>query len=98
LFNVVCGFLRPTNGTMTLDGNPFRPVPHRLLRRGVSRTLQGLGLFGGLTVLENVAAGAGHRHRAPFTGGLLGLPYSTRTVRAMRTEAAALLDEFGIGD
>ncbi|MEE2032383.1 ABC transporter ATP-binding protein [Rhodococcus chondri] len=97
LFNVVCGFLRPRTGTMTLDGTPRRPAPHRLVRHGVARTLQGLGLFGGLTALENVAAGAARSHRAPFVNGLLGLPYGTRTNRAARTAAAALLDEFGIG-
>lgn len=97
LFNVVCGFLRPRNGTMTFDDEPFRPTPHRLVRHGVARTLQGLGLFGGLTVLENVAAGASHSHRAPFLTGLLGLPYGTRTNRAARAAAATLLDEFGIG-
>jgi branched-chain amino acid transport system ATP-binding protein len=97
LFNVVCGFLRPQHGSMTFDGAPLRPTPHRLVRHGVARTLQGLGLFGGLTVLENVAAGASHTHRTPFVTGLLGLPYGTHSDRAARTAAAALLDEFGIG-
>ncbi|ROP32011.1 ABC transporter ATP-binding protein [Couchioplanes caeruleus] len=54
LFNVVCGFVAPTGGSLALDGRPLRPRPHRLARLGISRTLQGVGLFGGLTVLENV--------------------------------------------
>src|SRR3954469_5121025 len=54
LFNVVCGFVAPTTGTITLDGSPLRPRPHRLARLGIARTLQGVGLFSGLTVLENV--------------------------------------------
>ncbi len=98
LFNVVCGFQRPRAGTLSFDGRPVRPSPHRLVRHGVARTLQGLGLFGGLTVLENVAAGASLSHRAPFVTSLLGLPSGSRTQRAARDAAATLLDEFGIGD
>jgi len=57
LFNVVCGFVAPQSGTMTLDGRPFRPRPHHLARHGIARTLQGVGQFSGLTVLENVLVG-----------------------------------------
>ena len=57
LFNVICGFVRPDQGGMTLDGRPFRPRPHHLARHGIARTLQGVGQFDGLTVLENVLVG-----------------------------------------
>nr|WP_296069663.1 ABC transporter ATP-binding protein [uncultured Actinoplanes sp.] len=60
LFNVVCGFVPAAAGEMTLDGRPFRPRPHHLVRHGISRTLQGVGQFNGLTVLENVLAGVRH--------------------------------------
>lgn len=56
VFNAVCGLVRPAAGTVTLDGRALGPA-HRLAHRGVARTLQGLGLFPGLTVLENVAVG-----------------------------------------
>jgi branched-chain amino acid transport system ATP-binding protein len=69
LFNVVCGFVAPTAGTITLDGRPLRPRPHRLARLGIARTLQGVGLFAGLTVLENVMVGAEHAGRKPETAG-----------------------------
>ena len=69
LFNVVCGFVAPTTGTITLDGRPLRPRPHRLARLGIARTLQGVGLFAGLTVLENVMVGAEHAGRKPETAG-----------------------------
>jgi branched-chain amino acid transport system ATP-binding protein len=64
LFNVVCGFVPAANGEMTLDGRPFRPKPHQLVRHGISRTLQGVGQFNGLTVLENVLAGVRGRRSA----------------------------------
>ncbi|MGC4892457.1 ABC transporter ATP-binding protein [Micromonospora sp. DT31] len=96
LFNVVCGFVRPTDGSLTLDGRPFRPQPHRLTGLGIARTLQGVGLFGGLTVLENVVAGASHAARAGFATALFGLPSGDRDERRLRAQARDLLTELGI--
>ncbi|MDI1463832.1 ABC transporter ATP-binding protein [Catellatospora sp. KI3] len=96
LFNVVCGLVRPTGGTIALDGAPLAPRPHRLARLGIARTLQGVGLFKGMTVLENVMTGAGHTARAGFLAGLLALPRGDRDERRLREEALALLDRFGV--
>jgi branched-chain amino acid transport system ATP-binding protein len=96
LFNVVCGFVRPDEGTLSWDGRPLRPRPHRLAALGIGRTLQGIGLFGGLSVVENVMTGATHTARSGFTSALLGLPRSDREERRLRDEAMALLTELGI--
>jgi branched-chain amino acid transport system ATP-binding protein len=95
LFNVVCGFVKPTSGTMTLNGAPLRPHPHQLNKLGISRTLQGVGLFNGMTVLENVVAGATHTAAAGFWSALFGLPRSDRDERRLKAEAMTLLDEMG---
>jgi branched-chain amino acid transport system ATP-binding protein len=58
LFNVVSGFVTPRSGSLTLDGRPFRPRPHLLARHGIARTLQGVGQFDGMSVLDNVLVGA----------------------------------------
>ncbi|WP_432050143.1 ABC transporter ATP-binding protein [Verrucosispora sp. NA02020] len=96
LFNVVCGFVAPHRGTLTLDGRPLRPAPHRLTRLGVARTLQGTGLFTGLSVLENVMAGATHTSRTGLLPALLGLPRSDRDERRLRRHAMTVLDELGV--
>ncbi|MBO3083650.1 ABC transporter ATP-binding protein [Cellulomonas sp. zg-ZUI188] len=57
LFNAVCGLVRPSGGTIAVHGVPLVPDPARLAGQGVARTLQGLGLFRGLSVRENVLAG-----------------------------------------
>jgi branched-chain amino acid transport system ATP-binding protein len=98
LFNVVCGFVAPTSGSLTLDGRPLRPRPHRLTRLGIARTLQGVGQFAGLTVLENVMAGAEHAARAGFASALLGLPRSERDERRLRAEALAALEQCGVAE
>ncbi|MBC7633017.1 ABC transporter ATP-binding protein [Aeromicrobium sp.] len=97
LFNVVCGFTRPQEGQLLLDGKPLRPVPHQLSRQGISRSLQGLGLFPGLSVVENIVAGASHSARAGFWSGLLGLPRADRDERELYERASALIDELGLG-
>ncbi|GAB3136512.1 ABC transporter ATP-binding protein [Micromonospora sonneratiae] len=96
LFNVICGFVRPVAGSLTLDGQPLRPRPDQLTRLGIARTLQGVGLFAGLTVAENVMAGATGSARAGFLSALLGLGRSDRDERRLRAEALDLLDELGI--
>ncbi|MEV1142314.1 ATP-binding cassette domain-containing protein, partial [Micromonospora sp. NPDC049799] len=96
LFNVICGFVRPGSGSLTLDGRPLRPRPHRLTRLGIARTLQGAGLFAGLTVLENVMAGATHSARAGFLPALLGLPRSDRDEDLLRRHALDVLAGLGI--
>jgi branched-chain amino acid transport system ATP-binding protein len=53
VFNAVCGLVRH-RGEVCIDGAPAPRRTADLTRRGVSRTLQGLGLFAGLSVRENV--------------------------------------------
>ena len=55
LFNVICGFVRPASGRIMWKGRQLkRQRPHNLAALGISRTLQGVGLFPALSVLENV--------------------------------------------
>ncbi|MGY1807724.1 ABC transporter ATP-binding protein [Blastococcus sp. SYSU D00669] len=57
LVNTLSGFQRPTEGTVLLDGRDVTRWPaHRRGRAGVLRTFQGVRLFRGLSVLENVEA------------------------------------------
>jgi branched-chain amino acid transport system ATP-binding protein len=54
VFNAVCGLVKPRNGTVRIAGRPAPAKATGLLKAGVARTLQGLGLFERMTVLENV--------------------------------------------
>jgi branched-chain amino acid transport system ATP-binding protein len=96
LFNVICGFVRARTGSISWAGAPLRPRPDRLASLGIARTLQGIGLFPGLTVLENVMVGAGRQARAGFGRMLLALPGSDRDERALRRAALGCLDELGV--
>jgi branched-chain amino acid transport system ATP-binding protein len=97
LLNVACGFIRPDSGELIFDGASLaRLRPHRLAARGIARTLQGLGLFGGLTVLENVMVGASCHARAGFWPALIGL--SDADERRLRERAREALDRVGAAD
>ena len=59
LFNVLSGIVKPDSGSLTLHGQKREWLePYELVENQISRTLQGVGLFGDLTVLENVMIGA----------------------------------------
>ncbi|MHB2023922.1 MAG: ABC transporter ATP-binding protein [Mycobacteriales bacterium] len=94
LFNVICGFVAPESGVVSYQGRRLARIrPHQLARLGISRTLQGLGLWAGLTVRETVMAGATARYRSGVASALLGLPPSTRSLRRQREQADKLLEE-----
>jgi branched-chain amino acid transport system ATP-binding protein len=99
LFNVICGFVRPSEGTLSWRGQPMvRVAPDRLASIGIARTLQGVGLFPGLTVLENVMVGAQRFRKAPVVSQMLGLPWSDRDERRQRDRALAALVRVGCDD
>jgi branched-chain amino acid transport system ATP-binding protein len=96
LFNVICGFVEPDSGSLTWRGQPLDQIrPDRLTTLGIARTLQGVGLFGRLTVLENVMVGAQRFRRARFASALLALPGSDRDERRLRERAMTALDRVG---
>jgi branched-chain amino acid transport system ATP-binding protein len=97
LFNVACGFVRPDAGTLVWGGRELLGLrPHQLAGLGIARTLQGLGLFDRMTVLDNVLVGADAGARAGFVAGLLALPRSGREESRLRERALTLLDELGV--
>lgn len=98
LFNVISGFVKPTTGSLTWDDEPFQPRPNQLVRHGITRTLQGVGLFGHLTAVENVMVGAAITRKAGFASALFGLPRSDRDEARLRAEALEWLGRLGAGD
>jgi len=99
LLNSVCGFVKPSSGMISLDGHNITGIrPHRLADLGIARTLQGVGLFRGLSVAENVMIGATHVARAGFWSALFGLPWSDRDERRLRERAMAALSRVGAAE
>jgi branched-chain amino acid transport system ATP-binding protein len=98
LLNTACGFVRPQSGTVSFDGHALTGLrAHRLAGLGIARTLQGVGLFRGLSVVENVMVGATPSARAGVWSALFGLPRSDRDEKRLRAQAIQALERLGVG-
>ncbi|PXY31564.1 ABC transporter ATP-binding protein [Prauserella muralis] len=96
IFNCLCGVYRPQRGTATLDGEPLLGrQPAAIAARGVARTFQNLGLFGHLTLVENLLLGRHHLMRTGFFSGMFWWGRAKReeiTHRAAVEEIIELLE------
>ena len=60
--NTISGLIRPRSGTITFDGVDIARVPpHKIVDAGISQVPEGRGIFGRLSVLENLEMGAYRR-------------------------------------
>ena len=95
LVNVICGVYKPDAGEVVIAGRAYARAPtHRLAALGVARTFQNLGLFKGLSVADNVAAGLSFAARATIFEQALGLGRARAEARLRATrvdEAIGLL-------
>ncbi len=99
VFNLLSGFLSPTQGAMTLAGQDLRGLPpHARTKLGMARTFQNIRLFEDLSVLDNVLVGMHCRRRTAWWDGMLHLPRYRREERQHRRQALALLEEVGLKD
>jgi branched-chain amino acid transport system ATP-binding protein len=96
LFNVICGFVHPSSGHIEYRGRDLKHHhPHDLAKLGMARTLQGVGLCAGLTVLENVMLGAQPALRSDPASSFLGLWRSSREERQTAARAMQVLEDLG---
>ncbi len=73
LFNSISGLVPPSAGEISYEGKKINwPKPNQLAELGIARTLQGVGLFSGLSVLENVMMGADTHNKSNFIRDILG--------------------------
>jgi branched-chain amino acid transport system ATP-binding protein len=75
LFNCITRLYDTDAGQIVYKGHDLADVaPHDVIRIGIARTFQNLGLFPTMTVRDNVMVGAHHRMRASFLTAPLRLP------------------------
>ena len=99
LFNVITGFLKPTRGTVTWQGEDLTGLsPHVVARKGLARTFQLTALFGDMTVFQNVIM-ACHLHTRTSLWEQFWRNARTRLKeREVEEKAIALLESMGIAD
>jgi ABC-type branched-subunit amino acid transport system ATPase component len=100
LFNCVTGVLRPTGGDIRFGRRQLESLvgvaPHRIVRSGMARTFQNIRLFGGMSVIEHVMAGAFSLTRGGAVGAVLLTPRARREERWAAERAMALLEFVGL--
>ena len=96
-FNVITGFMRPTDGQVFFRGRDLaRLTPERIAALGMVRTFQRTSLFTACTVFENVLTALHLRGRTGLVGALLRLPFMQHEEAALRGEAHEILDFVGL--
>ena len=95
LFNAICRFVPLNSGRISYGGRTLSGRrASQLVHQGIARTLQGLGFWPSLSVLENVVGGAPARNH--LVSDLLALPGADRRARELEEEAMTILDRLGI--
>jgi branched-chain amino acid transport system ATP-binding protein len=90
LFNLITGHLRPTSGTVKLDGRDITGAPpYRICRMGIGRSFQRTNIFPQLTVFENLQAALIVHHGR-------GGNFWIRADGLYRDETTALLGSIGL--
>lgn len=98
LFNLICGQLRPDEGTVLIDGEDLtRSRAYEIARHGVARGFQEVRLFGEMTVLDNVRVYAQKRESASLAALAVMPARAARGSAEARAEALRILEYLSIG-
>jgi branched-chain amino acid transport system ATP-binding protein len=97
VFNLVTNLMPASAGSVRFFGQPISGMrPERIASLGLIRAFQTARVFPGMTVLENVMAGAHCRMHAAAWQQMLRTPTARREEAAIRARAEALLDVVGL--
>jgi branched-chain amino acid transport system ATP-binding protein len=97
LFNAMTNLFPPSSGVVRFFARDLAGLSgHRIARLGLVRTFQTARVFPGMTVLENVLAGAHLYEKVGALRQMLWTPASRRQERSLEEKALALLDLIGL--
>lgn len=94
LFNIITGFLPPSEGSIQFSGKELtRLPPNKIARLGIARTFQNIRLFGTMTVMENVLVAQNIKAQS----GILSLfQLLNAREKKLKEEAEVLLQKMGL--
>ncbi|MGE0751453.1 MAG: ABC transporter ATP-binding protein [Variibacter sp.] len=99
LFSMIAGALRPTEGSIHLDGVDITGRPsHEVALQGIARSFQLVNLFASMTVAENVLVGAERHATLGLWPSMTHLGRFGRQRQEAEERAAHAIDLVGIGD
>ena len=96
-FNVMTGFLYPTQGAVSYRGTTLNGLkPHQIADLGLIRTFQRTSVFPNDTVYDNLLIGLHRQGRVGLLSSILGLPYARSSERQLRKRASELVEWVGL--
>ncbi|WP_346914136.1 ABC transporter ATP-binding protein [uncultured Roseibium sp.] len=99
LFNIIAGTLRPTSGSVAMDGTEISGKTAAAIgMAGIARTFQQPQVFTSLTVMENVMLGANRFHKCGTLSSGLGLGAARRAEKDLHEIAEKWLAFVGLDD
>lgn len=102
IINCINGFYRPQTGSINYTGKDIVRWPsYRIARAGIARTFQNIGLFGYLSVINNLMAGRHSFMSSGFPGAFFAGIYYGKTEReekANRLLAEEIIEFLQIGN
>lgn len=99
VFNMICGSISPTSGTLIFQGEDItRLPPHQIAKRGITRLFQGNVLFRNLPAVTNVLIGLHLHTNLGLFGFLFGGPSTHRQEKALYSKAMEILQLVGLSE
>lgn len=97
-FKMLAGFLKPTSGTILLNGQDITgQAPHRIARMGLVRTFQETTIFPDLTAMEHVSLAHQLHRQAHDLEVVLGLPRARADEQRLGDSAREILELMDLG-
>jgi len=93
LLNVISGFYRAQKGEIFFAGRRISRYPsYKIAELGLCRTFQNIGLYTGLSVIDNIIAGRHPHIHYHFLAGMLYFPWAHREEAKQRAIAEDIID------
>lgn len=97
LFNCITRMYDVSAGSVKFEGRRIDMLPtHRIIAAGIARTFQNLGVYGRMTVLENVMLGAHHTCGQSVLRAWLRPAHSERSERELADWCRSILADIGL--
>ncbi|OIP92112.1 MAG: high-affinity branched-chain amino acid ABC transporter ATP-binding protein LivG [Syntrophobacteraceae bacterium CG2_30_61_12] len=97
VFNLLCGFYRPSEGEILFRGERLTGLrPHAVTARGIARTFQNIRLWNELSVFDNLCISQHHNLGYGLLDSLLRTGRFRTNERRVRKQAEEMLDLLGL--
>jgi branched-chain amino acid transport system ATP-binding protein len=99
IFNLITGVYKPTQGTITFDGEDITGLKsHLVVEKGIARTFQNLRVFNNLTALDNIRIARHFTASYSFFDAVLRVTKFKEGEKDIKDEAMELLKIFNLQD